>query len=433
MPQLLWSKILFDKAKEDVDMKRILAGLSLSFLSTAVFAGGYKIPEQSIRSTGTAGAYFSSADSPDTSYFNPANMSFMKEGWGLEAGIRYIVLPNIDFSGSAYDPVSSRFTNLNTSSEKETFFVPYFHYVSPKVGNARFGLSFVTPAGLAKSWENSLAQAYAKLFLLEVYELNLTTSYLIANFLSVGGGFRGVYARGEVSYAHPGGAYSISMDGTTGIKPGYFFSVSAKPLRGLTLSTLYRSEVNLDVDGDASGYMVTSAGPPPTIYSFSTSGKVEIPLPAEWRLGASYKLGATTLEFTYERTFWSAYKNLDFDFGDATVEGSSFGQPKPKNWKDTNTYRFALQHTINEKLTAMAGVAYDETPVPQNTLGFELPDSDGWILSVGGIYKPEPKVEFGIAYLYFMKEDRNVQNPQINGKFKGISAHMLTISLGYSF
>lgn len=413
-------------------MKKLI---SLCLLGTALvsFAGGYKIPEQSLRSTATSGAYFSSANAPDASYYNPANMSFMKDGWGLEVGMRYIVLPSIKFSGRVVDPATRSFTSSqNLSSERESFFVPYLHYVSPKVGALRFGFSFTTPGGLSKSWENSIAQAYAKTFRLEVYEASLAVSYAISDSLSVGGGLRGVYSRGEVEYTHPGGAYSVSMDGDTDIKPGFFASLSIKPVKNLTLSTLYRSKVDLKINGNASGYMVTNQGPPPTIYSFNTSGSVKVPLPAEWRLGASYRLGATTLELTYERTFWSDYKRLDFNFADTTVEGS-FGDPKPKDWKDTNTYRLGVMHDFSEKLTGMLGIAYDETPVPERTLNFELPDSDGWIFSLGSIYRPEPKVEIGVAYLYFMKKDRSVTNNYMDGKFKDMSAHMLTLSVAYSF
>ncbi|EDP74751.1 hypothetical protein [Hydrogenivirga sp. 128-5-R1-1] len=69
----------------------------------------------------------------------------------------------------------------------------------------------------------------------------------------------------------------------------------------------------------------------------------------------------------------------------------------------------------------------------RKTLGFELPDSDGWIFSLGSLYRPEPKVEIGVAYLLFLKKDRNVDNQTIKGEFKDISAHMLTLSVGYAF
>ncbi len=418
-------------------MRRELGGLSLLLLAGAVFAGGYKIPEQSLRSTGTAGAYFSSANAPDASYYNPANMSFMKDGWGLEVGMRYIVLPSIKFNGS----VDTQ-PNQNFSSEREDFLVPYFHYVSPKVGALRFGFSFTTPGGLSKSWEDNAAEAYAKTFHLEVYEASFAVSYAISDSLSVGGGLRGIYSRGEVEYSRPHPSlpvyiYQVHMEGDTNILPGGFLSVSYKPNKNITLSALYRTKVDLKLKGNAEGSFLDSSLSP---YPFDTSGEVTVPLPAELRLGVSYKLIRTTFEFTYERTFWSAYEKLDFNFGDPKVEtekiggtGDPLGTPKPKDWKDTNTYRLGIMHDFNEKLTGMLGIAYDETPVPERTLGFELPDSDGWIFSLGGIYRPEPKVEIGAAYLYFMKKDRSVTNDRIDGKFKDISAQMLTLSIAYSF
>ncbi len=411
-------------------MKRFLLVSSLLVAGTGyALAGGYKIPEQSLRSTGTSGAYFSSASSADTAYYNPANMSFMKDGWGLEVGFRYIVLPYLKFGGRVYDPVSRNFVDLSASSNREDFVVPYFHYVSPRIGNFRLGLSVTTPAGLAKSWEDNFARTYAKRFQLEVYETSLSASYLISDAFSVGGGVRAVYSRGEVEFAHPSGAYSVSMDGSTDIEPAYFLSLSLRPVKGLTLSALYRSGADLKIEGDASGYFFT---PERSLYSFDTQGNVEVPLPAELRVGASYKFENTVFEFTYERTFWSAYEKLDFNYQDAVVE-NSFGTPQPKDWKDTNTYRFGIMHSFSNKLTGMLGIAYDETPIPERTVGFELPDSDGWIFSLGGIYKPKPQVEIGIAYLLFIKEDRNVNNERVRGEFSDISAHMLTLSLGYGF
>ncbi len=411
-------------------MKKLLGlGLSFSLITATAFAGGYKIPEQSLRSTATSGAYFSSSNSADSAYYNPANMSFMKDGWGLEVGLRYIVLPPIKFQGLIYDRVSSSYVPLRASSSRETFIVPYFHYVSPKVGKLRLGFSFTTPGGLSKSWEGSLAQAYAKRFHLEIYETSLSASYLLTEHISVGGGLRAVFSRGEVEFAHPSGAYTVSMDGDTDILPGYFLSVSIRPIPELTISTLYRSKVDLKIKGDAQGYLVL---PGLTLYPFSTTGKVKVPLPAEWRLGASYQIGNTTLELTYERTFWSSYKRLDFDFNDSVVEGA-FGTPQPKNWDDTNTYRLSLTHNFGEKFTGMLGIAYDETPIPERTVGFELPDSDGWILSLGGIYRPESNVEIGLAYLIFLKKDRSVNNTLVKGEFSDISAHMLTLSIAYGF
>ena len=387
------------------------------------FSGGYKIPEQSVRSTGTAGAYFSSALAPDAAYYNPANMAFLEGGPGIDLGVRYIVLPKVDFRGEVLNPVTMTFVPSTGDSLREEFLIPYFHYVSPRIGRVRVGLSFVTPAGLAKRWNETAPRFYAEEFRLEVYELDLSVAYLVSPKFAVGGGVRGVYARGKVKYEVPT-ALRNSLSGDTDVLPGFYLSLSFRPTNNLTLSTLYRSKVDLRLKGSAAGYL---GG-----YSFSTGGNVKVPLPAEWRLGISYTFGRTTLDLTYERTFWSAYERLDFNFNDPVVE-TNLGRPQEKDWDDTNTYRVGVFHRIRDDLTLMGGVAYDETPIPGRSVGFELPDSDGWILSLGGIYTPSPKVEIGLAYLLFLKKDRSVSNDRVRGEFSDISAHMLNLSLGYRF
>ena len=86
----------------------------------------------------------------------------------------------------------------------------------------------------------------------------------------------------------------------------------------------------------------------------------------------------------------------------------------------------------------MFGFAIDNSPIPSNTLGFELPDSDAKLYSAGFEYKYSKKISFGMAYLYDDKEDRTITASDanrngINGTFKDISAHLLTIGFKYRF
>lgn len=97
-------------------------------------------------------------------------MAFMEDGASLESALTYINLPSVKYSdkqNSLYDG----------QSKKEQFIVPTFHYVSPKQGNFRYGLSLVAPAGLSKRWDNAYAKATAKEFTLKVFELNPTMRY----------------------------------------------------------------------------------------------------------------------------------------------------------------------------------------------------------------------------------------------------------------
>ena len=79
----------------------------------------------------------------------------------------------------------------------------------------------------------------------------------------------------------------------------------------------------------------------------------------------------------------------------------------------------------------MAGIAIDENPVPNDNLGFELPDSDAMLYSVGLRYKVNQDMELGVAYLYDDKESRDVNNASIDGSFEDAAAHLLTFGLTY--
>lgn len=415
-------------------MKKFAASALLFFSIYSIsFSAAYKIPEQSNRSLGTAAAYFAGADSADAAYYNPANMVFIKEKDKVltEIGARYIYLPKIDFKGRALDPVMHVFTVSDSKSKREYFLVPYFHMVLPSSNNLRFGFSFTTPAGLSKRWTSRIPRSTAEEFTLKVFEFSTVASLKVSDKFSIGGGVRAVYATGRIKYQYPP-FYQIDMNGNTDIKFGYVLSASLKPLKNLTVSTLYRSKVNLKVIGDAKGYLFDPLSMPRP-YPIATGGRVQVPLPAEWRIGASYKYGSTKFELTYEKTFWHKYEKLDFNFKDPLVESSSLGQPIDKKWEDAHAIRFGIIHNFNYKFTGLAGIAYDTTPIPEKTLGFELPDSDGWIFSLGGIYRLTKNAELGISYLYVTKYERNVYNPKINGKFSDLSAHLINLSLDYRF
>ncbi len=405
--------------------------LLLGSFSVAL-AAAYKIPEQSNRSLGTAAAYFAGADSADTAYYNPANMSWIKEKDKVlvEIGSRYIYLPRISFTGKALDPVMGIFVLSDAKSKREYFLVPYFHMVLPTKNNIRFGLSFTTPAGLSKRWTAKIPRSLAEEFTLKVFEFDTVASLKVSDKLSIGGGIRTVYSEGQIKYQYPD-VYSIDMNGKTDYRFGYLLSLSVKPTENLTISTLYRSKVNLKVIGDAKGYLLIPT-PIPAIYPISTRGRVQVPLPAEWRLGASYKWKKTKFELTYEKTFWHKYENLNFNFKDPIVE-NALGKNIEKKWEDSHTIRFGVIHQLNSTFTGMAGIAYDTTPIPEKTLGFELPDSDGWIFSLGGIYKITENTNIGFSYLYFTKYERNVFNKKIEGKFSDLSAHLFNISLEHKF
>jgi long-chain fatty acid transport protein len=153
-------------------------------------------------------------------------------------------------------------------------------------------------------------------------------------------------------------------------------------------------------------------------------------------LSGAYTFDKLTVDLTWDRTYWSDYENITFQYDTVLtnpVLAGSFGRPISKNWDDSDAYRLGFSYDLGETWTLMAGFGYDQTPVPDATLGFELPDSDAFLYSVGARYKVNAQMELGAGYLYDYKKSRSVANAMVDGTFTDSSAHLLTVGLTYTF
>ncbi|HIQ37514.1 MAG TPA: transporter [Desulfocapsa sulfexigens] len=413
-------------------MKKKISILALSsiLIAGSALASGYRIPEQSVDSTAKAGANIASAAHASTSYYNPANMSWTKDGYLFEAATTYINLPSVAYT-------DHRSPLMNGSSKTEQFLIPTFFFVSPNIDNFRFGLSATAPFGLAKRWQQPFPRGTAEEYSLTVLELNPTVSYKIGDMFSIAGGVRMIYSDAQVtSYAQTANGMMLTrtMEGdATGW--GYNLAASVRPTKEMNISVTYRSNIDLGLEGDVA--LGTNV---PSPYRMTTGGGVEIPAPAVLGISMAYTFGPATVDLTWERTFWSEYESIDFQYDVPIMHpvlNAVFTPPVPKNWDDSNAYRIGLDYKLNAELTLMAGFGYDETPVPDETLGFELPDSDAWLYSIGARYRVSEVMEIGMAYLYDYKESRTVVNGSpstgINGEFTDSAAHLLSLGLRYDF
>jgi len=445
-------------------MKKI-ALLSLA-ASTVIMANGYKIPEQSVNSVALAGADVANVHGADAAYSNPANMAFMDDGQYMEGTLTYIHLTSIDYDGSiaSLTPGTGvpRQVDASASSKKENFLLPSLHYVSEAYGNFRFGASLTVPAGLSKRWhEEGPSKLIAEEFTLKVIELNPVVSYKVADNLSIAAGLRMVYSEGVVKSSGNLVADLSLAGGSTGdvvyverdmtgdsLEFGYNLAVAYKPVEELSLAMTYRSEVDLAEEGNAQldSTVVAGFGAIPTgtsLGSYNGPASVTIPLPAVLALAGAYTFNEqTTVEVVYERTFWDSYESLDFGDYSPALSGvlqAAYDNPKPRNWSDTNTYRLGVTHKFNKKWTGMAGYAYDESPAPQSTVSFELPESDAHIFSLGARYYYNDELSIGIAGLYDKKDSIDVSQTTstsatpLNGTFSNVSAYLISLGVGYKF
>jgi len=411
-------------------MKKLALVSAISLAATGqVMAAAYKLPESSINGTALSAAYIANAQGADASYYNPAAMAFNKGGAKLESDLTLIHLTGIDFT-DAVGAVGADETKV------ENILAPTFHYTSPQMGNMRYGLSVVVPGGLSKRWRYG-AQAFAEEFTLKTVEFNPTIGVKINDSFAIGGGLRAIYSEGVVkssNTAFAGVPLGRDLEGDSW-DFGYNLALHFKATSNLQLSATYRSKIKLTEKGEAT--LNSAIGIP----SQTTGMSVTIPMPAALSIAAAYDVtDKTTIELVLERTYWSSYKELDFNYTDALIHpaySGAFDAASPKNWKDSNTVRIGVTHQANEKWTIMGGIAYDQTPVAEHYAGFELPDSNAFILSAGAKYKYSENLTFGAALLYDTKQELDIatnENPVLTGaNFRDASATLITVGMEYAF
>jgi len=391
-----------------------ITALSL-IASGVIYAGGYKIPEVSTNGVALSAANVAHSHGADAAYYNPANMAFMNDENTIEVDTMYIHLDGTHYAGN---------DGTSINAKDENFLIPSINYVSGKIANVRIGLSIVVPGGLTKRWSDSPAVDKAEEFSLSVIEINPTVAYPINDQIAVALGLRIVHSEGIVKSSS---IASRDMEGDS-FDFGYNLALSYKPTKALDIGITYRSNVDLTEEGNAKLYIGNAK-----VYDGGSS--VTVPLPALLNLAIAYTFETkTTVEFVYERNFWSAYENLDFNYKSTipAILQPSMDAPISKDWKDTNAFRIGVSQEI-DKLTLMGGIVIDESPVPEEKVSFELPDSDSVSVSFGGRYQINKKFNAGLGMLYSMRDDRTVNNEDIQGTFSNSDVLIISAGIEYKF
>lgn len=401
--------------------------------SSFLMAAAYKVPEQSINSMALGAAYVAHTTGADTAYYNPANMAFMEDRESAELGLTLAHLPRNEFEGSQAYSVSEVYPASN-KSEIENLQIPFMHYISESREQFRWGASLTVPGGLTKRWKSGHQKLFAKEFTLKIVEVNPVASYKISDDFALGGGLRFIYSKGVVYSDGDETTKPIKreMKGDT-VEFGYNLAMSYRPTSDINMAATYRSNVDLKEEGKANLYLANMGN--------QYDASVTIPLPAALNLAVSKTWqDKYTVELNYEKTYWSKYKNLDFNYKKPlpnAILTSAFDEPKAKHWKDTDTFRVGLTAKVSPTVTLRAGYSKDETPIEKKYVSYELPDSNADIYTLGVNIKHNDNISYGVSYLHDEKESFSLATGEnkngIIGKFSGGGADLLTAGVSYKF
>jgi len=426
-----------------------MVGVAMLTSVSMSHAAGNKVTEQGAKAQAMGNAFAAQADDPSALAYNPAGIAYLK-GTQVQVGSAIVLLPQTEFNGVTN--VSSP-DSVNEKANGDMVAVPTVYLThSLESIPLSFGLGVNSFFPLIKRWDEGGALRETASTSIKPLNFQPTIAYRFDDLnLAVSAAADITYARfSSENFAYNGAlGGNLGMLGldTTAVGYGYNVGILWKPLPVLSFGASYRSEIKLKFDGDANfmGLANSSAFPPPYNAIFPANGttvrskvSADYTLPDNLILGIAWKpVAPLTLEFDAERTGWSSYKELKPTYSSsAPIYSNVLSTAVPKNWKDVWSYHFGGQYSVNNNIDLRAGYTYEENPIPDSTLGGDLPDSNRHYLSIGsGLHNTFAAVD--LAYTYVIFEDRTIDsganNPQIkSGTFKQ-DAHMLGISLTCKF
>jgi long-chain fatty acid transport protein len=389
--------------------------------SGAARASGYHVDEQDARATGRGGAVVARSDNASAVYYNPAGVATSR-GVQLQLGAS-VVRPTAQFT-SAQDGVV-------TKADPESFVLPQLFASWRASELVAFGFGVYAPFGLALDWpasspgSSSVRQAeLGTVFITGIWALNLGRW---VPGLSVAAGPDLVPAKVRLTRDIPFGSdtATAALSGDAfglGGRIGVDFRPPALPWLALGLTLRSPVELLFDGEGDFDAPAAYRGGLPP-------DGEVStrLTLPPMLMLGVAVQpIPELQLELDGNWRGWSSYDQLDLVLPDGQVQSSR------ADWKDSFTVRLGAEYTIAERWATRLGVIWDQTPIPANTLNFQLPDANRWDISAGFGAQINSLVRADFGALYVLPRKRltalDEPEPPVKGLFR-IDALVVVLSV----
>jgi len=388
--------------------------LAANFSTSMAFASGFALYDFSAREIGTALA--GDASSPEdvsTIYTNPAGLPSIGQRQ-LSAGFSYIS-PQTKISDAA-----GTLGGSNRGDMTDATAVPFFYAATPIDDRVAIGMGIFIPYGLSTDYERDYQGRYfGQRSSISVVSVQPVIGWQITDDLAIGGGPNWNSIKGELTQAIPNpGSPGINdiradVEGDT-TAWGYTLGTLYKPLPGLALGLTYHSRIKSKIEGDTDVVV-------PNIGVISYDASIDMVLPDSWNASVSYAIRSDwVIHASIKRTGWQYFDELRIDnsSGPTNIE--------PENWRDTYLYAVGVTHTLNDIWTIRAGVAQDESPIPNATRSVRLPADDRRIYGIGSRVKLGVKWSADFAYAYV--DQRSAQVKQSSGALSYTARYDTSIS-----
>ena len=364
-------------------------------------AGGFGLREQSAYYQGYSFAGTAAGgDGLASMFWNPAALSF-SPGLNMEANVTWIAPhASIDVYSATGPIFGNNLGTMGVGDIVDDAAVPatYITYAWDRIAvglaiNAPFGLITDAPC----NWSGRYYGCYSRIF-----DMNIQGSiaYKVNDWLTIGGGFNVNYIDARLSNAQVLGAAPLTfgaaqVDGDSigyGVNLGALLTLAP----GTTIGLGYRSQIDQELNGTITPLVLNN----PVAKLPAQAGLL---LPDQATLSLRSKLTPNfTVLGTVEWTNWSTVQQLKVE--------SIAAPPSILNlqWNDGWFFSGGVEYQWDPRLALRAGIAYELTPVPDETRSPRLPDTNRLWLSAGLTYAVTDKLALDLAYTHIFGEEGSI-------------------------
>ncbi len=394
----------------------VIVGSSLMIASSAI-AGGFAIREQSTTGLGVAFADSAAGSDLSSMFWNPAAVT-TQDGMNSLSSFT-LIAPETDL-----DPTAGT-TFGSTGSTMDTLGLLAGSYFNYQLNSQLYvGMSITAPFGLVTEPNNSnwSGASYNRKSEMLTINASPTVGYKLSPMLSVAVGLQVQYIKARLSIGNPatvlvGDIVQKAEDIGVGFTAGLLF----EPTESTKIGLGFRSSISHNLSGVQFGHPFGPA------FNTDVSASFDSPeiVTASIRQQVTPRLAVMA---NYEWANWSRLQDLTFI---AEGTGAAVGSEDFK-WEDSWFVSGGAEFEVSESITARAGIGYEVSPVPDETRGARLPDSDRVWLSFGGSYKwsEATTLDFGYSHVFFEDSKIALTSAVKQDLFADVSNSADIISIG---
>ncbi|MBX2813913.1 MAG: outer membrane protein transport protein [Myxococcales bacterium] len=400
-------------------------------------AGGFQINEHSASATGQANSVVATINNPSAIYHNPAGLT-ETQGTQFLVGLTTIFAV-AEYRGPGLPGAGGPTDGQNISSSPS--FVPHV-YASHAVSERLYiGLGFYSPFGSRVEWEDAdefVGRTQSRRIGLQTSYFTPTVALKLSKNLSIAAGISLIPAvlLIERSLGDPVTQAPLFSDGglieigATAFGIGASAGIQWTILDHLRLGFSYRSAVELGFEGDAN-FTLPESVPSSLRSNFpDQTGNGDLTLPHSLAVGAGWSQGPFSIELGAQWTLWESYDELTINF-DAELPAKT--STSPRNWENALILRVGGSYQLGNA-TVRAGIAYDFSPMPDETIEFTIPSNDRINSSLGGGYAWQ-RYRIDLSYLASYALERSFgPNVSVNipagGTYSSALSHVISLSAG---